>query len=60
LEYVRVLCFKQGEVQGKRRRRTRGSYWMTLRRRKDPGAWKRVRLIALAGERALEDAMDLS
>jgi hypothetical protein len=32
---------------------------MTLRKRDDTGIWKRKHLLALCGELALEEAMDL-
>jgi hypothetical protein len=35
-------------------------YWMTLRKRGDTGNWKRWYKIALSGEHALEEPMDLS
>jgi len=36
------------------------SYWMTLRKKKDTGNWKRKHYIALCGELALEETMDMS
>jgi hypothetical protein len=35
------------------------SYWMTLRKRKNTGNWKRKHWLPLSGERALEEPMDL-
>ena len=36
------------------------SYWMTLKKRGDTGNWNRKHWIALHGELAWEEAMDLS
>jgi hypothetical protein len=35
-------------------------YWMPLRKREDPGNWKRKHYIALSGEIVLEDVVDVS
>ena len=37
-----------------------GSYWMTLRKGEDAVIWKRKLWIALCGELALEETLDLS
>jgi hypothetical protein len=52
-----------GKIIGTRRRgrrRTQSSCWMTSRKQKDTGSWRRKLRIKFFGELSLEEAMDLS
>ena len=68
-DVLRINCLLQRVIEGKIKEEIEvtgyeeedvGSYWMTLTKGEDTLIWKRKLWIALCGEHALEEALDLS
>jgi hypothetical protein len=66
---LRINCLLQRVTEGKikggqkwqeKKKGDVGSYWMTLGKGEDTVIWRRKLWIALCGELALEEALDLS